>query len=375
MPLFDSNKENRFSSLGSKAIGNFVFKLVEFDPEYILSCRKNCIHADQTEGGFLTCKYGPKHIKDWKSKVILVAMEVAVMDGSENSWSINSNDVKIIDNLGYCYDGELLCNDMAFPVPFPKGTDSVYPGTRRVVFHYFEPLPEGRTVGSILVSDGRRGSVKFDLEAIEFDPSTFDDTLFTPRPTKASPAPVAQPKLDNNVNRRLTALEQSVRELNSKLDLLLSQKASPAAEPHVTPAPDYSSPLQVETVSQLLSLDLNRFTDAIVGLLGKQGFQEIEPLVQQSSYEGRFLKAKKYGSDYVVYCLTSKDSVDPNYVSALMDEKKRNGADKGMLITTGTFTRSAEIIAYSNAIEIVDKGRLAIQLSLKDDTFGYQPTQ
>ena len=186
---------------------------------------------------------------------------------------------------------------------------------------------------------------------------------------KAAPSPVLRM---SDFSRRLDNLEKKVQELTGRIDSLLASHPQIGYE-----APAYQKGIaaneEIKTVSQLLALDADDFAKAVKSLLEKQGFQEVSE-ISREMYEGTFFRARKYGTSYVIYCFHASGSVEVSSVKLLVNKKLAEGAEKGLFVTTGKFSRDAEIMAYSNAIEMVDKGRIAIQLSLTDDTFGYQPS-
>ena len=372
MSRFDFNTPNEFTALGKRTINNYVFELFALIPDYQLECKPDCLLADDCEGGFMSCKYGPKVIRDRKSSAILVGVEVSVKGSSEDNWIVDKNDVKLIDDKGYCYDGRLLCDSMQFPETFPKSSDVVFPGTRRRVFHYFEPLPAGRTISCVLITDGRKNTARFELGKTSLDTADLasHEAVVEREPVKkAAPSPVLRM---SDFSWRLDNLEKKVQELTGRIDSLL------ASHPQIRyEAPAYQKGVaannEIKTVSQLLALDADGFAIAVKSLLEKQGFQEMSE-ISSGMYEGTFFRARKYGTSYVIYCFPASGSVEVSSVKLLVNKKLAEGAEKGLFVTTGKFSRDAEIMAYSNAIEMVDKGRIAIQLSLTDDTFGYQPS-
>ena len=100
--------------------------------------------------------------------------------------------------------------------------------------------------------------------------------------------------------------------------------------------------------------------------MAKQGYEKVK-VTRQSNDKGIDIICEKDGLLYVAQCKRYAATVGSPDMQKFIGAMQNARADRGVFITTSTFTREASIMANENNVELVDKYKLAEWLSLTDD--------
>lgn len=102
--------------------------------------------------------------------------------------------------------------------------------------------------------------------------------------------------------------------------------------------------------------DIN-FEGQCIKLLKAQGYSDIKKL--DSNYiNGVNLSASRYGLNCIIFCQNNESNIEAAAVQQLVDVMAKTKTPRGVYITTGRFTRTAEFKAMSESIDLIDGDRI-----------------
>ena len=122
---------------------------------------------------------------------------------------------------------------------------------------------------------------------------------------------------------------------------------------------DFENNLGLETkkkIGDFSKLNGHQFEDYLKELFSILGYQVMR--TKLSGDQGADLIIKKDDMKTVVQAKKYAGTVTNKAIQEVVASKKHYGADKAMVVTTGTFTKSAIELAKSNKVEIWDKNKL-----------------
>lgn len=122
---------------------------------------------------------------------------------------------------------------------------------------------------------------------------------------------------------------------------------------------DFENNLGLETkkkIKDFSNLNGHQFEDYLKELFSILGYQVMR--TKLSGDQGADLIIKKDDEKTVVQAKKYLGSVTNKAIQEVVASKKHYGAEKAMVVTTGTFTKSAIVLAKSNKVELWDKNKL-----------------
>jgi restriction endonuclease Mrr len=109
-------------------------------------------------------------------------------------------------------------------------------------------------------------------------------------------------------------------------------------------------------VNQLKTLNGHQFEEFLVKLFDSMGYKSKK--TKGSGDQGADLILEKFGETTVVQAKNYSNKVNNKSVQEVVASIKHYKADKGMVVTTNYFQKSAEELAKSNNIELIDYPKL-----------------
>jgi len=113
---------------------------------------------------------------------------------------------------------------------------------------------------------------------------------------------------------------------------------------------------KIKKIGDFDKLDGHQFEDYLKELFVILGYQVIR--TKLSGDQGADLIIKKNNQKTVVQAKKYSGSVTNKAIQEVVASKEHYGADKGMVVTTGEFTKSAIDLAKSNKVDLWDKNKL-----------------
>lgn len=338
-----------------------------------LRCDRDCAMLTEDENGVIVCAYGNVHdIVDFQTKSPLVIEYHCSLDrDAADEWYLWESDFKVIDTDGFIHEGHVICDNILYPVPSVENGFTLFKGTRANIVITYPDFPKGGHISSILIDKSSE-----DRATIDFEERIADDTGSEPEeilPEKKTGL-VFNPRNPGDLFEKIEKLEAAVQELQNQVRILSGGRAVIETPVETTPNPTPELGVSVKSISELLELSPDDFREVVIALLHGQGFKNIEtksdPNVGFASMIGT-----RYGSNYAIYAIPYKQEkeVGRESIQMLLQFKKIHEREKAVFISSGHFSREAETLARLNDVELIDQSRLAMMLSLKDDSFGYKP--
>lgn len=173
-----------------------------------LRCDRKCDMLEEDGDGILVCGEGRvENIARFQTRALTVDFHCVLSLFAKEKWILWRHDFKVIDEDGFIHEGDFLCEKIPYPVRTVESGHTLYRGTRANVVIRFPDFPEGQKIRSIVVQKDLQETI-IDLEggpAVE--PEVFSENMEEEEPA-------------SELLERIEALEEAVRELQQKYDML-----------------------------------------------------------------------------------------------------------------------------------------------------------
>lgn len=365
--------EDQNSSIAKVRVGDDATVIVlGIHPNESLCCRKDCNMLVEDDNGVIVCGYERvKDITDCQTRSLVIEYQCILDNHAEDEWYLWEEDFKVIDSNGFIHEGSVICEDIIYPMNSVENGFILYKGTRANIVISYPDFPKDGIISSILIAKSHYEKGTINLS--DGNPADAIPELTEDNPEKKT-GPVFNPRNPEDLFERMDKLEAAVRELQDKLRILSGGKVTMESVVE-TPSSAVPAPkVVVKSVSELTALNPDDFREVVISLLHGQGFKNIEtksdPDVGFSSMIG-----SRYGTTYAIYAIPCIQEVEISResVQRLLGFQKLHERSKALFISSGRFSREAETLARLNDVELIDVSRLAMMLSLKDDSFAYKP--
>ena len=390
-----------------QAMDGYIFTLKSIQNKTFScgDCLDKSLYKEETTHD---CYKAPCKIKNWRFDAIEVVMNIIATNESNGDWSVDSRDVRIIDGDGFVYEGRTLCDKIASAIHRANEDDRVAKCTQANMIYYYQLIPVGKEVCEVLVANGNE-SLRFVIKNSLSEESIFSSNYYASilsgsnsighnnevsglgREIIIDKLKTLKVRIYKRLNNTLLSteaksleekIETSIYSLGLDLESAYTDSSySDLAEDFRNTVNDYRRDLEVKSireeeqeigltkVSELVSIDPFKFEHICAAILEKQGFNNIR-VTQKTNDKGVDIVATKFGQKYVVQCKRYKNTVGSPEMQTFVGAMKNSGAERGLFMTTGTFTREAELMAMANSIELIDRTRLSTLLNLVDDGRG-----
>ena len=102
--------------------------------------------------------------------------------------------------------------------------------------------------------------------------------------------------------------------------------------------------------------DIN-FEDLCIKLLKSQGYSDIKRM-DSELINGVNFSASRYGLKSIIFCQNNEAIIEVDNIQQLVNEMAKTKTSRGVFITKGRFTRTAEFKAMSESIDLIDGERI-----------------
>lgn len=327
-----------------------------------------------------------------KGEFLCVEIVVNVKNvGNHKDWVIGSEDIKMIDNEGYVYEGYVPnCDEFKQPRLSVSGT-VLEPGTQTNYIEFFPILPEGLRIHSFIVDiHHKKFKVNLSDEPIEIeelcaqldDINNAEDDNIQDRQYEINQAKYSINRIKTLIYERMnniltttekTKLENRINTEFFSLLLEIESKGSPAFTSLVDEVKQLQQQYQqqlrsirdgekgridlAKKIEECQSLTPQEFEEYVGQLFEALGYAvEVTPLVND---KGTDIIMYKDGVKYVVQCKRYKGTVGSPEIQTFLGSMTHYNADKGYFVTTGMFSFEAEKIAAQHPIILFNKIDLA----------------
>lgn len=393
----------------------FILKSINLQQTY--SCSKLCstmvMDAYNDGEGTVSCNYCPVKIVKGSFTIPEVVLNVIVTKAAEDAWFVGNDDIRIVDMKGYVYSGKVLCEDIPY-IPRATNCQEIQKNSRIDLVYVFPGFPIDEEVQSIQIVKGSDSAI-IELRPIKEEDDVFSEEYYSSvlstkkkhevqedegqdEPVRDMASFAFYEKLNrlkllifkrfNNtlLSYEIQALDENIEETIYELSLEADSNYVFKADLQQSLIDDFhqtvesfrrrkspqinqeeQSSIKPERFSDLLKMDPYQFEHFCASLLEEQGFEQIR-VTRKSNDRGVDIIAFLSGERYVVQCKRYKDTVGSPEMQGFIGAMKNAGAEKGIYMTTGTFTREAELMARVNGVDLFDKFKLASLLQLEVST-------
>lgn len=415
------------SQIQPQAMSGYIFTLksVSLGKEYRCSVDCPYIHMNTNILGFTKC---PKTFiirKGCFSGDEVVINMIATKE-SNGKWTVDNQDVKIVDEKGFVYGGVILCEDVEHTGNIAKEGDIIHSQTQVDLVYVFPGFPKRRHLYAILVINGsqcirftvREGELDAIFSADHYAQIENNTRLITVGANQGDRLrgellhKINTLKVDiyKRLNNTLTSIE-AIRledrietniyaiylEVESIFDVKMSQSLKAVINDFYSTIDNYHKDLEkrrieqqeysikinhnntekestkqktydieISRLSELQQVNPFQFEHICAEYLKDIGYGDIM-VTKQSSDQGIDIMASKGEDKYVVQCKRWKGFVGSPEIQQFIGAMRNAHVENGLFITTSTFSRNAEIMAQMNNIELVDRTQLIKHFNLLDD--------
>lgn len=401
-------KDKNFLDLPSKEMGDYIFSLkdIKYNSEFV--CDEDCIHFQYEKNKrLIRCRYSPVDVRNGKFSCIEVLLSIYCKPQAGVNWRIVNEDVFLIDSDKYSHKGMVLCDNTTDKRHLAKENDRVFSGTKADVVYLFPFLKKRTDIHSILINNGNQ-SIRFNIseESDDNDNEDSKNVYSNDNTYNSFRASYIRVRIIERINNLKV---QMFRRLNTKMMATEAQRLEEKIETSIyslsleLDSLGWNSPnnrsiydsfheevtnyrkflyakklanadldVKVRKVSELMCVDPYVFEHICSKILIEHGFENVS-VTPRSNDKGIDIMASKNGLSYAAQCKRYKGVVGSPEIQMFIGAMKNSNADKGIYITTGTFTKEAIIMADSNRIEMWDRNKLASLLTLDYDSEPDQP--
>lgn len=416
------------SHIQPQAMSGYIFSLksISLGKEY--RCPTECpyIQIDTNILGFTKCPKAFTVRKGCFSGDEVVINMIATKE-SAGKWTVDNRDVRIVDEKGVVHGGVILCENVEHTANNAKEGDVIHSQTQIDLVYVFPSLPKRRHICAILVIDGghcirfivREGEMDAIFSAEHYAQIANDTRLISIGADqgdrlkgeflyKINTLKVDIYKRLNNILTSIEAikLEDKIEtsiysiylEVESVFDVNMSPSLNAIINDFYSTIDNYHRDLEkIKIEQQEYSIKINH-KDAgkkstkqkayAIEVLRFSELQQVNPfqfehicaeflkdmgysgivVTKQSNDQGIDIIASKGEDKYAVQCKRWKGFVGSPEIQQFIGAMRNAHVEKGLYITTSSFSRNAEIMAQMNNIELIDKTQLIKHFNLIDDS-------
>ena len=345
-----------------------------------LVCDRKCNMLDEDDNGIIVCALDRvKNIVNFQTHSLVIDYQYILDKDSDENWRVYESEFKVIDEEGFIHEGQVICEDIIYPIKSVENGHTLFKGTRANIVIFYPDFPKDKRITSIVIDKSYSEKSRIELGATSFEAPSKPATDGEREKVKNA-RNVFNPRNPGDLFDRIDRLEDAVRELQEQITRLSQSKGESIDISTEIPVSNVEKPenqIEVKTVSELLQLTPEEFRTLAIQMLHGQGFKSIEtnsdPEVGYASMTG-----SRFGTSYAIFAVQenqSNYSSDLRKVKWLISFQKRHRQEKAIYITSAKLSPEAESEALANHIEVLDIDRLASMLSLRNDSFGYRPLQ
>jgi|GEM_PF-4404494 len=409
----ESSKRD-FKDIPPQEIDGFVFFIKDIQNNKRFICGKDCAEVDEND----VCSYCIMPKVRGSFSCVEVLIQIIGTTSVNGTWMLDNDNVKIVSTSGYTYSGKILCSEVEDMRHLAHECDDVLSRTKADVVYTFPLLPKGEDIQAVIISKRYGPSIRFDI----FEQDTEDEYSLDYYKIRQQSSEEQQNDLQSmhyyglNESYSLTKATNRVnnikvlihQRLHSRLTPMEAQKIEDSIETSLYSLTlDYSDEFwydnkttqtlydelkelvadyreavlqkklveknhdyQLKRVSELFDMNPFDFEILCATLLEKQGYTNVR-VTPRANDKGIDIIGEYESKTIVVQCKRYKSSVGSPDMQKFVGAMHNANANGGVFITTGTFTKEAEAMAKTNNISLIDRERLAKQLSLVND---YQTT-
>lgn len=406
-------KGRKQKSIKPVALSGYIFSIVNITQDKEFKCKHECIYGKGSP-----CLQWPYKVKNEKFQATEVVLNVIATEASHRGWRVENRDLKIMDEKGFSYDGYVLCDYIGTNVQCTTEGGYIHPYTQSNIVYVFN-MPRGAKVGGAIITNGNE-SARFEFEDLD-NKEIFSSDFY--HQLESSLSQGTYDRKGNSVHYRgvrksiiddykLERLKEDINYIKLQIfkrlnnDLLSSEQksieekiANRAYQVELTIKSngwenstecqdlvadfrtsmeqyefqlsarrefDQQREIKIQRVIELQSVKPYVFEHISASVMAKQGYEKVK-VTRQSNDKGIDIICEKDGLLYVAQCKRYAATVGSPDMQKFIGAMQNARADRGVFITTSTFTREASIMANENNVELVDKYKLAEWLSLTDD--------
>lgn len=384
-----------------KEHGGLVYTIKSIECNVIVECPKKCLYIRDKD---FTCplksKFDEVFIKKTGSKIYCTKVLVNVRNtGRESDWYIGAEDLHLIDNDGFVYDGVVICDNIRIPKT-SKDRSQIIPNTQTNYIQLFPALEKGSYAQKLIANIGG-AFFEFNLsDKKDMCDSAENDYCIQEEKTSINSFHFYGANNDvkweldnlrrkiNNIktdiysifNNVLTSAERTKKEnsirnsiFSLKLDLdgrkneVFNDVLIELGEIECKFNDELSrNKLNAENERNLLSNKLDNLMELsprdfevyISQLYKSLGFEEVE-VTPYSNDKGIDIVLYKNSEKYGIQCKRYKGTVGSPDIQKFIGALDHLNVDKGIFVTTGMFSFEAEKMASEHPIELVNRIELA----------------
>ena len=345
-----------------------------------LVCNRKCNMLDEDDNGIIVCALDRvKNIVNFQTHSLVIDYQCILDKDSDENWRVYESEFKVIDEEGFIHEGQVICEDIIYPIKSVENGHTLFKGTRANIVIYYPDFPTEKKITSIVIDKSYSEQSRIELGSTSFEAPSIPSPDGE-REKVRNDRHVFNPRNPGDLFDRIDRLEDAVRELQEQITRLSQSKGESIDISTEIPVSNVKKPenqIEVKTVSELLQLTPEEFRTLAIQMLHGQGFKSIEtnsdPEVGYASMTG-----SRFGTSYAIFAVQenqSNYSSDLRKVKWLISFQKRHRQEKAIYITSAKLSPEAESEALANHVEVLDIDRLASMLALRNDSFGYLPLQ
>ncbi len=370
-------------------------------------CNTRCMDEEEINGTYECCDCPLPIVRGMFTAFELVLNIIVTNKADEDGWFVSGDNVMLVDDNSFAHPGIVLCKELPY-IQRAHFCSNIQRRTQADTVILFPDLNEKSNIVALMI--GQRKGARLDLERIRPEKDIFSDEAYEKvlgRPGKIAPvdevsriierfedeeqaeAILAKAHTLQKMIARLqdgtlaaedrTPFQKEISERIEEFENDLEAKytyASKTVQKAVDEfqfiinayrrikAPDPVNRVPLSVVKKAAD---NDYTNLCTRILQSQGYTDID-LLETDSDTGIKLSANRYGLRSIVFGRFNAPSIDSSEILELISEMARAKAQRGVFITTGHFSRSAEFKAMSESIELIDLDRIKVLEGLRQES-------
>lgn len=373
-----------------KEADGYIYTIKSVEEDTIINCPLDCYYATQKE----QCgnMRGFSKVANLQSSYECIRVVVNVKNIGDNSdWYVGPEDIKLVDNEGYMYEGAILCEN-CLPYRAVKQGTKILPKTQVDYVQIFPRLPKGISVSHLLV-DIHRNIVEFNISESSCNLEKFISQIEKHNTDIAHVETSNEQWEVDNMNIKIrnlkteifsrlnnvlttserTKLENKISNLVYSIQMELDSKDLKCfkglKEELLAIQTDYKKKLLEQAdkeskrksvskkIDELMELSPREFEVYIGDLFRHLGY-EVE-VTQYVNDKGIDIFMYKDNIKYGVQCKRYKGTVGSPEIQSFIGALNHAKADKGYFVTTGMFSFEAEKMAAEHPIKLFNRIELS----------------
>lgn len=380
-----------------KCFIHYKIRLKSYDENIPIKC-SDCVYTSSSTCSISDCSRRKEIIKSKDNPLILTRVTLTISNYGDRDWYVDNRDFYLIDSDGYNNIGGILCPQLlpAHSVEYSfrikknsKSDVSLFykgfePGVTGVCIkikqsgktidfilnerylELFPPIEESRQEEETLVQDNLLNSNQrmygvYSSLPVRNRINNIKTDIFVRLNNVLSLA--EEIKYENRINRDIYSLKLDLSSDSNNENIVYLNELKEIEDSYLSKLKsvkkEKSSFLHsLRHIDSLLDISPREFEEYIAEILPYLGYNNVS-ITPYVNDQGIDILAEKDGYTVAVQCKRYKGSVGSPEIQTFLGAMLNAKADKGLFITTGSFTFEATKMAHSNPIQIVDKIALA----------------